>query len=148
MISTFHIFSIFSLYWPSLLKNNLIFQKIYPTNVSKNATVNTFTQRGNICILPKLANASASFFKNLYPVSSRILSSVFFKVLKQEVINNIYQNYIPLLLFISVQTQNLFVDNGDRNCDRTCNNEQDWTPVKYLNVLHHNRTQSSCNNFS
>ena len=103
--NTFHIFSIFNLYWSSLLKNNLIFQKIYPTNVSKNATVNTFTQRGNICILPKLANASASFFKNLYPVSSKILSSVFFKVLKQEVINIIHQNYIPLLLFICVQTR-------------------------------------------
>ena len=30
----------------------------------------------------------------------------------------------------------------------TSNNGHDWTPVKYLNVLHHNRTQSSCNNFS
>ena len=27
-------------------------------------------------------------------------------------------------------------------------NEHDWTPIKYLNVLHHNRTQSSCNNCS
>ena len=30
---------------------------------------------------------------------------------------------------------------------KTSNNEHDWTPVKYLNVLHHNRTQSSCDNF-
>ena len=31
---------------------------------------------------------------------------------------------------------------------KTINNKHDWTPVKYLNVLNHNRTQSSCNNFS
>ena len=30
----------------------------------------------------------------------------------------------------------------------TSNNEHDWTPIKYLNVLHHNRTQSICDNFS
>ena len=28
------------------------------------------------------------------------------------------------------------------------NNEHDWTPVKYLNVLHHSRIQRSCNKFS
>ena len=27
------------------------------------------------------------------------------------------------------------------NPDITSNSEYDWTPVKYLNVLHHNRTQ-------
>ena len=30
----------------------------------------------------------------------------------------------------------------------TSNNEHVWAPVKYLNDLHHNRTQSSCDNFS
>ena len=29
----------------------------------------------------------------------------------------------------------------------TSNNNHDWSPVKYLNVLHHNRTESSCDNF-
>ena len=24
---------------------------------------------------------------------------------------------------------------------KTSNNKYDWTPIKYLNVLHHNRTQ-------
>ena len=28
---------------------------------------------------------------------------------------------------------------------QTSNNEHDWTPLKYLNVLHHNRRQSTCN---
>ena len=36
-----------------------------------------------------------------------------------------------------------FVQNGTI----TINNEYDWTPVKYLNVLHHNRTLRSCDNF-
>ena len=29
----------------------------------------------------------------------------------------------------------------------TSNNKHDWNSKKYLNVLHHNRTQCSCNNF-
>ena len=35
-----------------------------------------------------------------------------------------------------------------KNIKETSNNEHDWTPVKYLNVLHHNRTQNSYHNFS
>ena len=30
-------------------------------------------------------------------------------------------------------------------CEETSNNKHGWTPVKYLNVLHHNRTQKCCN---
>ena len=29
----------------------------------------------------------------------------------------------------------------DHNHPKTSNNKHDWTPIKYLNVLHHNRTQ-------
>ena len=32
--------------------------------------------------------------------------------------------------------------------EKESNNKHDWTLVKYLNVFNHNRTQSSCNNFS
>ena len=31
--------------------------------------------------------------------------------------------------------------------NETSHNERDWTLIKYLNVLLHNRTQSSCNTF-
>ena len=30
---------------------------------------------------------------------------------------------------------------SDHSVEKTSNNKQDWTPIKYLNVLHHNRTQ-------
>ena len=29
----------------------------------------------------------------------------------------------------------------------TSNNKYDWNPIKYLNVLHHNKLQSSCDNY-
>ena len=35
-----------------------------------------------------------------------------------------------------------------KTCLKTSNNEHDWIPIKYLNVLHHNRTTSSCNNIA
>ena len=41
-----------------------------------------------------------------------------------------------------------FYDGYDVNSWETSKNEHDWTPVKYLNVLRHNRTQSICNTFS
>ena len=30
---------------------------------------------------------------------------------------------------------------------KTSNNKYDWTPIKYLNVLHHNRTQKQLQYF-
>ena len=30
---------------------------------------------------------------------------------------------------------------------KTTNNEHDWTPIKYLNVLHHNKTQKQLGHF-
>ena len=30
-------------------------------------------------------------------------------------------------------------------CEETSNNKHGWTPVKYLNVFHQNRTQKCCN---
>ena len=48
---------------------------------------------------------------------------------------------------LEVQKTNLGVQRMSQNGFHTSNNKHDWTPVKYLNVLHQNRTQSSCDNF-
>ena len=31
------------------------------------------------------------------------------------------------------------------NLPKTSNNERDWTPVKYLNILHHNKHKNFLN---
>ena len=33
------------------------------------------------------------------------------------------------------------MNNKKKNVEKTSNNKHDWTPEKYLNVLHHNRRQ-------
>ena len=43
---------------------------------------------------------------------------------------------------------NDLVYNTTHSHPETSNNKHDWNPVKYLNVLHHNRAKSSCDTFS
>ena len=76
-------------------------------------------------------------------------SSIFEETSKE---NFAKQRHTFLYIFTTVQRLGEGISSQvyrrDGSNRKTSNNENDSTPVKYLHVLRHNRTQSSCDTFS